>query len=97
MPTAPEPLTTQERRVLGLAVLAAGQYGRLATIERRFAHSGTRGLDAAIEDAFDALWGSDAEAWPDPATLSPDERAALALRLRAALAAGAVIDGPAPE
>ena len=92
MPTTPDPLTDRERRVLGLAVLAAGKYAQLAAIERRFAHSGTRGLEDAIgdaiEDAFDALWGSDAAAWPNPATLLPDERAALAHRLRAALAEG---------
>ena len=86
MPTAPEPLTAQERRVLGLAVLAAGQYGRIAAVERRFAHSGTRGLSDEIEASFDALWSSDPDEWPDPATLPPDARAALALRLRDALA-----------
>ena len=92
-----DPLTDQERRVLGLAVLAAGKYAQLAAIEKKFAHSGTRGLDDAIEDYFDLLWSSDAEAWSDPATLPPDERAALAERLRAALAAEAVIDGRAAE
>ena len=95
MATAPDPLDDRERRVLHLAVLAAGRWAQRAAIERRFAHSGTRGPDDGIEDAFDALWGSSADEWPDPADLSPDERAALAHRLRAALAAEAIFDGRA--
>ena len=56
-----------------------------------------RGLDPSAEEIFDLVYWSPQNELPDPAGPSPDERAGLALRLRAALAAEAVIDGRAAE
>ena len=97
MPTSPDPLDDRERRVLHLAVLAAGRWAQRAAIERRFAHNGAFGLSDEVEESFNALWSSSPEDYPDPATLPPDARAALARRLRAALAAESIIDGRTSE
>ena len=100
MPTAPDPLDDRERRALGLALLALGKYQRFAKLAEAFAADGVRGLrglDSQVEKIYDAIFWAPDDDLPDPAALSPDERAALAHRLRAALAAESVLDGRATE
>ena len=83
-----------------MALLALGRYGQLAKMADAFAHGGVRalrGLDPAAEELFDAVYWTGAAELPDPAGLSPDERAALAERLRTALAEGGLGDIRAAE
>ena len=99
MPPA-DPLDDRERRALGLALLALGKYQRFAKLAEAFAAHGVRGLrglDDQVEEIFDLVFWAPDDDLPDPAELSPDARAALAHRLRAALAAEAIIDGRAAE
>ena len=89
MPPPPDPLDDRERRALGLSLLALGRYGQLARLEAEFAAGGVRalrGLDPSAEELFDSLYWSPEDELPDPAGLSPDDRAALAERRRESLA-----------
>ena len=93
-----DPLDERERRALGLALLALGRYGQLAKVADAFAAGGVRalrGLDPQAEELFDLVYWTGVDELPDPAGLGPDERAALAERLRAALAEGTLAGGRA--
>ena len=86
-----EPLDERERRALGLALLALGRYGQFAKVADAFAAGGVRalrGLNPQAEELFDSLYWSPQDELPDPAWLGPNERVALAKRLREALAEG---------